>query len=305
MMHIHYFDKDPGIQWKKDPDPVIKADSPLDSHWVLTPNVVPLVKNGYRLYYTGVSQDRFRQGCLGYILSAFSHDGLSWQKEHVIHIDTFMIESAVWIFCPEVIPIPGGWRMYFQVKTSHKPDYIGSATSIDGLKWTIEPGARLESRSYHYGSPRCLRLTEYEYRLYFHRYDLFDISRNACIMYACSLDGTTFEINPEISIAQTQPLETYAVYAAEVLQTPHNFRMYYAGWSSNPTLGRIFSATSSNGIEWKKDSSIVINCGGINDTLKASEPCVYQLSSCQFKMLYEACNQDGKWCLASATSTIK
>ena len=34
-------------------------------------------------------------------------------------------------------------------------------------------------------------------------------------------------------------------------RAPH--RMYYAGWSSDPVEGRIFSATSDEGVAWVKD----------------------------------------------------
>ena len=85
--------------------------------------------------------------------------------------------------------------------------------------------------------------------------------------------------------------------------------MYYAGWVAAPEVpagskyhGRIFSAFSRDGLDWRKDPGICLDNGGRWDTAKASEPCVIDLADGRFRMFYEACDLEGRWRIASATS---
>ena len=73
--------------WRKDPFVAIDLDTPLDSESILTPNVVALPTGGYRMYYTGRGPARNQPETIGYILSARSDDGETWQKEPGIRID--------------------------------------------------------------------------------------------------------------------------------------------------------------------------------------------------------------------------
>ena len=119
-----------------------------------------------------------------------------------------------------------------------------------------------------------------------------------------------FQLESGIRILQDRALESYAVYAPEVLRLGKGgFRMYYAGWTSAPEVprgskyhGRIFSAFSKDGSQWVKDPEICIDNGGPWDAAKASEPCVIDLADGRFRMFYEACDLDGRWRIASATS---
>ena len=191
---------------------------------------------------------------------------------------------------------------------------IVSAVSADGLVWEREPGLRLAGASVSYLAPRCLHLDPAEggprFRLYASAYPYPDVAGHKKIVSAVSEDGLVFGLEPGVRIPQDRALESYAVYAPEVLRLGEGgFRMYYAGWTSAPEIprgskyhGRIFSAFSEDGLQWVKDPGICIDNGGLWDAAKASEPCVIDLADGRFRMFYEACDLDGRWRIASATS---
>ena len=83
---VHYIANDPGLAWSKDPEVSIAMDTPLDNLSVLTPNVVRLPDGGYRMYYTGLGDARPEESSNGYILSAFSKDGLNWVNDPGIRV---------------------------------------------------------------------------------------------------------------------------------------------------------------------------------------------------------------------------
>jgi predicted GH43/DUF377 family glycosyl hydrolase len=319
---VHYQEKDPGFRWIKDADVAIDSDGPLDSGRTLTPNVVKM-GGGYRMYYHGFGRDRPNPDSQGYILSAFSTDAERWEKEPGVRMDAGGEGAADYIWSPDVIPLEDGrYRMYYEGKTEQEDGTkaaIVSAISDDGLTWEKEPGIRLEAAGVSYLAPRCLHLdaaAPHRFRLYASAYPYPELQvppgaythRN--IVSAVSADGLSFAVEPGIRVPQDQDLEAFAVYAPEVLRLGEGgLRMYYAGWTSAPEVpagskchGRIFSASSQDGIEWTKEPGICIDNGGRWDAAKASEPCVIDLPDGRFRMFYEACDMEGRWRIASATA---
>ena len=318
---VHYQEKDPGIRWTKDADVAIDSDGPLDSNRTLTPNVVK-VGGGYRMYYHGFGPDRPNPDSKGYILSAFSTDAEHWEKEPGVRMDAGGEGAADDIWSPDVIPLGDGrYRMFYEGKTEEEAGTkaaIVSAISDDGLTWEREPGVRLAAAELSYLAPRCLHLdpaASHRFRLYASAYPFPDLEvppgavTNRNIVSAVSADGLSFALEPGIRVPQDRDLETSAVYAPEVLRLGEGgWRMYFAGWTSAPEVtagsgyhGRIFSASSQDGLEWTKDPGICIDNGGRWDTAKASEPCVIDLPDGRFRMFYEACDMEGRWRIASAT----
>ena len=187
---------------------------------------------------------------------------------------------------------------------------VVSALSSDGLVWEKEPGIRLGSANGSYGAPRCLHLDPGpggdgpRFRLYASDF------RDHQIVSAASGDGLRFDMETGVRIARERELEAYEVYAPEVLRLgTGGYRMYYAGWVSAPEVpagskfhGRIFSAFSDDGLHWRKDPGICLDNGGRWDAAKASEPCLIDLADGRFRMFYEACDLEGRWRIASATS---
>jgi len=315
---VHYQERDAGTAWRKDPWIAIDLDTPLDSRKILTPNVIRLPSGGYRMYYTGLSFGAASayKDSEGYILSAVSDDGAAWRKEPGIRLNAHPRQATRRVLCPDVVPLPnGGFRMYFEARVPDQPSRILSAVSKDGLRWEPEPGVRFGDGKWSYGSPRCIYIrppsgapaSTVWCRLYFHHYSWpmrSGLDAQNHIVSAVSPDGLDFAPEPGVRIAQESDLENYAVYAPEILRLGGGtYRMYYAGWSDQPLRGRIFSALSDNGLDWKKDPGPCLEFGGRWDSLKASEPCVIDLDNGRFRMYYEACDEQGDWRILSATST--
>ena len=322
---VHYQQNDPGIRWIKDDNVAINSDGPLDSERTLTPNVVRM-GGGYRMYYHGLGPDRPNPDSKGYILSAFSTDAEHWEKEPGVRMDAGGEGARHFIWSPDIIPLADGrYRMYYEGKTEHEGGEVKAAIvssiSDDGLVWEREPGLRLAADSASYLAPRCLHLdpdAAPAFRLYASSYPYPDAPappgdfNDKNIVSAVSGDGLSFELEPGIRVPQTRDIESSAVYAPEVLRLGEGgLRMYYAGWTPAPEVpagsknhGRIFSAFSQDGLEWVKDPGICIDNGGRWDGAKASEPCVIDLPDGRFRMFYEACDLEGRWRIASATSAI-
>ena len=327
VQSVHYQQVDPGIRWVKDTEVAIDSDGPLDASRTLTPNVIKIAE-GYRMYYHGFGPQRPHAASQGYILSAFSTDAEKWQKEPGVRIDAGGEGAEHYIWSPDVIPLPdGGYRMYVEGRTEQAEggvkSAIVSATSADGLVWEKEPGIRLGGENTAYGAPRCLYLDSDQdglrYRLYASAspYPSSTVRpgefNHHNIVSAVSADGLQFELEPGIRIPQERALESFSAYAPEALRLgTGGYRMYYAGWVSAPEVpagskyhGRIFSAFSQNGVQWGKDPDICVDNGGRWDAAKASEPCVIDLPDGRFRMFYEACDLEGRWRIASATSAVE
>ncbi len=323
---VHYQTADPGTRWIKDADVAVDSDGPLDAVRVLTPNVIR-VGGGYRMYYHGFGPERPNPDSKGYILSSFSTDAERWQKEPGVRLDAGGEGAAHYIWSPEVIPLPdGGYRMYVEGRTEQPGGAVRSAIisarSDDGLVWEREQGVRLGGEDTSYGAPRCLYLDTgrdgqpCRYRLYASASPFPDTApppgafNGHNIVSAVSGDGLHFELEPGVRVAQEREMESSSLYAPEVLRLSHGgYRMYYAGWVAAPEVpagtkyhGRIFSAFSRDGLDWRKDPGICLDNGGRWDTAKASEPCVIDLADGSFRLFYEACDLKGRWRIASATS---
>ena len=310
---VHYIAKDPGLQWVKDPEPSVGPDTPLDSQSILTPNVVRLPVGGYRMYYTGLGPGRVIPASQGYILSAVSPDGLNWRKEPGIRLGVHEPYAARRVLCPDVIPLPDGrWRMYFQASSGDGPSAVLSATSVDGLEWEPEAGARMADAYWSYGSPRCVYVESSDtpggltYRLYFHHYSYpmrSGLDAQNHIVSAISEDGLNFRIEPGVRIAQeSAERESYAVYAPEVIRLADGtYRMYYSGWS-DVIRGGVFSASSQDGLNWAKDPGPLLDLDRPLDCHMVSEPCVIELEGGRCRLYYEAEDQDRRRRILSATS---
>ncbi|HJP29653.1 MAG TPA: hypothetical protein QGF95_03760 [Candidatus Latescibacteria bacterium] len=304
----HYQEVDPGTVWHKDEGVVIDVDDDRDPHRVLTPNAIALPGGGYRMYYYSGEPERREQGVTGCIVSAHSESGDVWTKEDGLRLDVHTPDAENRTLCPDVIALPGGgYRMYYQAHSATDRSVVLSALSTDGLDWRREPGIRFAVADAVCGSPRCVPLADGRWRLYCHEYPTepagTGIHTGNHVISAISDDGLDFEREPGVRIEQECDLEDFAVYAVEVLRLGDGtYRMYYAGWSSDPVRGRIFSATSGDGLEWVKDEGICLDCGGPLQSEKVSEPCVVRLPDGRFRMFYEANDGGQEWRILSATT---
>ncbi|MEE3336547.1 MAG: hypothetical protein VX255_09140 [Candidatus Latescibacterota bacterium] len=304
---VHFQQTDPGVSFTKDPWIAIDLDHPLDSERILTPNVIHLPSGGYRMYYTGLGPGRRDTHALGYILSATADDAETWTKDPEVRVDLFEPHASLRTLCPDVIPLPeGGYRMYFEARSPDQPTVVLSARSDDGLDWTVEDGVRFGDGTWSYGTPRVLPLHGSNgYRMYFHRYTFPLLSGpepGNHIISALSSDGLHFEEDPGVRIVQETDREMFSVYAPEVIRLADDtYRMYYSGWSDT-VRGGIFSATSEDGLAWKKTDVTVIELGGQWDGDMVSEPCIIDLPDGRSRLFYEACDDDDNYRILSATS---
>lgn len=265
------------------------------------------------MYYTGFGPGRSVLESIGYILSAFSTDGLQWAKDPGVRMDVHKPDAMLRVLCPDVIPLPDGrWRMYYEARVKDQPTIILSAVSDDGLEWQREPGVRVAEPHWSFGTPRCLyiespdnpgRLT---YRLYFHHYShplQVGLDKENHIISAVSDDGLRFEIEPGVRIAQeSAERESFSVYAPEVIRLGDGtYRIYYSGWSEK-IFGGIFGATSSDGLNWKKDPGPLLDLDRPLDCRMVSEPCVIELDDGCCRLYYEAEDTDNNFRILSATS---
>jgi predicted GH43/DUF377 family glycosyl hydrolase len=303
---VHFHKTDPGVRWSKGTFISIDLDRPLDSTKILTPNVIQM-DGGYRMYYTGLGPAR--KGTNGYILSAYSHNAETWTKDEGIRVDVCEPDGSLRTLCPDVIPLAhGGYRMYFEARAAERPTVILSAASDDGLDWSVEPGVRFGDDHWSYGSPRCIYIDDSSAsRLYFHRYTYpmrSGIDAGNVIISAISTDGLTFEAEPGTRIPQETERETYAVYAPEVLRLGDgSYRIYYAAWTDE-IAGGVFTATSEDGLTWRKDADVCVDLGSPLDCKMVSKPCVIELADGRSRLFYEASDSEGRCRILSATSPI-
>ena len=308
MRRNHYQEEDPGIAWIKDEGVVIDIDEGRSPHRVLTPNVISLPDGGYRMYYYSGEPERRDEGVTGCIVSSFSEDGEVWIKEESLRVDAHAPDAENRTLCPDVVVLPdGGYRMYYQAHSAADRGVVLSSFSEDGLDWNREAGIRFAVPEAVCGSPRCVPLVDGRWRLYCHEYPDepagTGIHTGNHVISAISDDGLTFAREPGVRIEQESALEDFAVYAVEVLLLGDGtYRMYYAGWSRDPVEGRIFSATSKDGLDWVKDEGICLDNGGPHQSQKVSEPCIVRLPDGRFRMFYEANDGEQEWRILSATT---
>lgn len=328
----HLVDVDPGLSFIKDRDPAIDAapdgevDPAPEARWpreaertgifgAVAPNIVPLPDGAFRMYYTQMlPRAGFPAGANDYsnvstrILSARSADGAAWTPEPGVRLTPQAGGAGDFrVVSPEVVPLrEGGWRMYFECCAGPQSlcSTLRSAVSSDGLGWAVEPGHRFAGRV-GLNSPRVIFLDDGRCRLYCG-------ARGRGIVSALSEDGgQNFVPEPGLRIRPGPGYDAMTAFAPEVLRTRGGaYRMYYAGYSS-PRRAHVLSATSDDGLSWRKDDEPVIAPGGRWDRAKCSEMCLAELPGApgrRYRLFYEACDgtaaeERGVWRIAGATAT--
>lgn len=333
---VHTVAIDPGTDWVSDSvaidaapdsdiDPSGDAQWPADSArsglcGAVGPRIVALPSGGYRMYYTQIlPRAGFPAGANDYgnatsrILSAVSRDAVTWIPEGGVRLSPqaggagdFRVVSS------EVVPLAdnsGGLRMYYECCDGPQStqNSIRSALSNDGLTWNVEAGHRFQLPGQNISAPRIQCLDDGRCRLYCSE-------RSRGIISAVSHDGLTFELEPGIRIAPDGSFDRLTAFAPEILRiTSGGYRMYYAGYS-NPQRADILTATSDDGLNWKKATEPVLSPGhSAWNAAKCSEMCVVwnthqQDADRNFRMFYEACDgtasdRRGVWRIAGATGS--
>ena len=178
------------------------------------------------------------------------------------------------------------YRAYFAINEG-----IRSATSNDGLAFTVEDGFRLPEG---YGMPRVVRLCDGRYRL-------FAIVSDA-IASAISDDGLEFTVEEGTRINASDFGVEQLSGGSLVELGDGTYRMYF---SDLPKPGervkdhQIFSATSNDMLTWTAESGVRVGSGSGID-MSAEHPFVIKRSDGTFRMFYYRNNPIGLW---TSTST--
>ena len=125
----------PNMWWVREPGARIRPDRALDAGKVQAPGAVACPGGGWRLYYTAIGPGGPFEDCQGYILSAFSEDGLHFRKEEGIRLAPRpdVPHGSVRLLAPSVVPAhhptrpapAPGWRMFVESRgTADRPTVI-------------------------------------------------------------------------------------------------------------------------------------------------------------------------------------
>lgn len=230
-----------GLTWRR--DPMIRMNI-LESNretWVFCPDVIPLVGGGYRMFFQVQTRDRPDM-----ILSAFSIDGMNWEREPLIKIGDGKYNYG----SPRCLILPDGrYRLYFHRQPKNRAadntHVIMSAISTNGIRFEIENDARikqesaLESSSVYAGE--ILSLGTGGYRMYYAAWN--NDMQEGRILSALSHDGLNFIKDQTICIDNGGKYDFRKASEPCVIQLKDGrYRMFYEACDSNGQW-RIVSAT--------------------------------------------------------------
>ena len=242
-----------GAGWVKEAGARVEPGRPLDDLKVQAPGIVRNPAGGWRLFYTAVGSDRPFAACQGYILSAVSDDGVTFEPEPGIRIrpDPRDPDMSLRALAPSISKLPDGrWRMYFESRGEADHRYtIRSAISEDQLHWTLEPGPRLAAFD-RLGGPRFTPLPGGGGRLYCcasrwaagQAKDSSGGERETVgVVSAVTEDGLEFELEPGVrKQGGTSEIASGGITAADVIAPARpsapgaSWIMVYSCWQEPP-----------------------------------------------------------------------
>ncbi len=307
--------EDPGTQWQIDPDFEINHSKRSPPRQLLTPRVVKMLSGSYHLYLTSLSFNPTYNQSTGEIICLKSEDAQSWEPvdEFQLNIDSFAAThpEIKRISCPQLALLRNGkYRLYLEALVDENRTVIVSGITEDGIDFIPERGYRLSHKNHSFGTPCCIPLkpegeSADQWRLYYHRYSYpleTGLDAGNEIFSATSVDGLEFKQESGARLAQKDQQESYSVYAPDIIALNNGgYRMYYSAWETDPTRGRIVSATSRDGLEWEKETKVCLDIGGLKEFVKVSEPCIFIAPSGEAAMYFEGSHTPEQWQIYLAT----
>jgi len=228
--------------WRKEEGVRIEGTRPLDESKVQAPCIVRVPDGGYRLFYTAVGPGKPFTNCQGYILSAFSPDGLHFELEPGIRVapEPEVPHMSLRVLAPSVARTDDGrWRMYFEARgTADRPTVIASAVSDDLLSWKHEQGVRVQGYE-RLGGPRYVALPGGRGRLYCFASETSE-SGERCqgVVSATTSDGFRFAFEDGYRlISQQFEYDSAGITAAEPIPPgdgDEDWKMVYSAWQDAP-----------------------------------------------------------------------
>jgi predicted GH43/DUF377 family glycosyl hydrolase len=255
--------------WNIHPTPVLSPDpGTWDEGWVADQTVVR--ENGvYKMWYTsfpsGVSK-------IGYATSA---DGITWLKD-TVHNPVMGPGTSAWEAggpdYPSVMPVPGGYKMWYTGWDASGVGRIGYATSADGITWVkdtvhnpvLSTGATGQWDEGLIGEPVVVRIGS-AYYMWYSAMQTGDTGRSGLAISSDGVTGWTKELTNPLLVPSpgswdASNVGTYSVLLRPTLDT---LDMWYDGISSgqsysighatsplyHPMLVSLISPTNDEGIE--------------------------------------------------------
>jgi len=232
------------LPWRKEAGARLQGSRDLDSAKLQAPCIVALPSGGYRLFYTAVGPGKPYPACQGYILSAVSADGLTFEKEPGIRLapQPGVPYLSLRLVSPDVTRCADGrWRMYVEGRgPASLPTVIVSAVSSDLLHWEFDEGIRLQTPG-GIGGPRYTPLPDGRGRLYCFQSEYGPdggarLSMN--IVSAVTTDGLNFTFEPGYRMRDRQgTYDEVGITAAKVIpptQAGDRWTMLYSTWQDVP-----------------------------------------------------------------------
>jgi hypothetical protein len=211
------------------------------------------------MYYVGLDASGTTR-----VLSAVSSDGLTWTKEAGFRLEPGGVDNAAQILEPAVVQVSANLLRMYYMGSAAGGWQIFSATSPDGITWVKKNGVRIAPGgpydAVHVGSPEVVGTSGGLLRMYYSGSNSA-ATTSGSILSAISSDGLTWTKESGVRLApggNETGLDT-DLWGPDVRLLPNGtMRMYYVG-AGGP--GRIFSASSSNGLAWVNDPGVRIDLG--------------------------------------------
>lgn len=177
---------------------------------------------------------------------------------------------------PEVIRENGQYKMWYTSwKDYSSPDYLGYATSPDGIHWTKFSGNPVfgpGTAAWEIGGPYGCTVMPVQggYKMWYGGYDAaYAVLR---IGYATSADGITWKRdtvnNPVFNPGASGQWDDKSVFGPNVLRIGNIYYMWYVGATTSGTSEATGVATSPDGINWTRHAAnpVLVPSSGAWDT---------------------------------------
>jgi predicted GH43/DUF377 family glycosyl hydrolase len=227
-----------GLKWEQELGYRIKHGGKYDTVHCRAPSVIRLAQ-GFRMYYVGIDHKGICR-----LLSAYSNDGLNWNKEPGVRISPDML-TKINVNSFEDVAVAklptGEFRLYFTGISRKFMSQIYSAVSEDGMNWQIEPGVRIANHGHHgpvVNNPSVVMLEDGTWRLYYRSGKMPTLYND--IYAAHSADGLAWEsYGPVLTHNPQHRYERHAVAFPHVVRlSDGRWRMYYTGYWGRHLLER-------------------------------------------------------------------
>ena len=223
--------------------------------------------------------------------------GTRWVKDPGVVIEPPDASGTRKALTPNVVDVPGGYRMYYTVyETLVGSDSdsqltrgnVLSAFSTDGSRWELESGVRLAPHEPTAGQrvvcPDVIPTDDGGWRMYF---EAQPFDGPSSIGSAYSRDGLTFDPEPAVRFGEG----VWRYGSPRVLPTNGGFRMYFHRYTHPLRMGldagnHIISAFSRDGMTFEQEAGVRIAQESPLEDFAVYAPEVIRLGDASYRMYY-------------------